>query len=119
MLSRSQNVDVPCAGREDEFARLSDIIQRVKHGKGGVVIVIGEMGIGKTHLVQTALSRVSGQINVIRSTAYPFAQDLAYALIVHGLDEYISQMDPERVQQLTSNLPHISYVSRLLHRLLA
>jgi tetratricopeptide (TPR) repeat protein len=47
-------VDAPlCLGRSDELARLRRTLRDALEGRGGLVLVTGDAGIGKTRLVET------------------------------------------------------------------
>jgi len=47
-----QGLDAPLIGRSKEFETLSSILDGVKKGRGQVVCVIGEAGLGKSRLLQ-------------------------------------------------------------------
>ena len=47
----------PCVGRDAELARLSRRLAEASAGRGGVVLVAGEPGIGKTRLVEELAER--------------------------------------------------------------
>lgn len=47
----------PVFGREEELERLDGLIASAQGGSGGAVLVEGEAGIGKSHLVRAAASR--------------------------------------------------------------
>ena len=51
----------PLFGRDAESARLADLFQRAKAGRGQVVLVEGEAGIGKTRLVDEFVGRLEEQ----------------------------------------------------------
>ncbi len=48
-------------GREEERARLVELLSRVAAGSGGIVLVSGESGIGKGRLVETVLADWEGR----------------------------------------------------------
>lgn len=49
----------PMVGREREFAALQDRLRRLGEGKGGIVLVIAEAGLGKSRLVTEVRSAVA------------------------------------------------------------
>jgi len=51
---------VPMVGREREFERASRIAKRALGGEGGLLLVVGEPGIGKSRLVEELRGHVSG-----------------------------------------------------------
>ena len=42
-------------GRTQELADLATVLRRTEAGRGGVAVVVGEAGIGKTSLVEQAV----------------------------------------------------------------
>jgi DNA-binding SARP family transcriptional activator len=49
---------LPCLGRERELQTLTAHLERAAAGEGGMVLISGEAGVGKTRLVQTFLQTV-------------------------------------------------------------
>ncbi len=49
-------------GRQDEQTELRNRIEKLRHKSGGIILVSGEAGVGKTRLVQTALSQINTPI---------------------------------------------------------
>jgi DNA-binding SARP family transcriptional activator len=57
--------DTPMVGRRGELARLDTAISRMLDGGGHVVLVAGEAGIGKSRLIQEALSGAGARVGKI------------------------------------------------------
>ncbi len=68
----------PLVGRDEELAMLERRWQQAKTGEGGVVLLSGEPGIGKSRLAQTLLERLSGEPHTrLRTFCSPHHQDQA------------------------------------------
>src|SRR4051812_3122287 len=50
----------PLVGRQDVLAYLAGVLSRARTGKGGLVLVTGEPGIGKTRLAEELTTRAEG-----------------------------------------------------------
>lgn len=62
-------------GREDEQAALHEVLAAVHHGAGGIVLLAGEAGVGKTRLLEACLERsgllaLKGRTNEIATPPY-------------------------------------------------
>ena len=68
-------------GRDDERARIEDAVARCRSGTGGVILVSGEAGVGKTRLVAEALADWHGR----RLSAMAVRGAEAYALLAEVL----------------------------------
>ena len=82
------SVVVPCpvlVGRAGEMARLRDAVDAAPHGHGGVVLVVGEAGIGKSRLVQevAALARERGMA-MLRGRCVPGSESTAFSPLVEA-----------------------------------
>ncbi|MGH2348492.1 MAG: protein kinase domain-containing protein, partial [bacterium] len=108
-------------GRDAELARLRELVEATVAGRGGVAIVTGPLGIGKTRLVEEAMTfaRLRGAA-VVTGTAYesappyePFARalrDLARGVDSETLAARLGDAAPEIVAlipELSRQLPRI------------
>lgn len=62
-------ISFPLVGRESESDWLQGYINRLSEGQGGLVLVCGEAGIGKTRLVDSVLAQTGDQITTVTSRA--------------------------------------------------
>ncbi len=80
----------PLVGRTTEFERLDAFVERLGNGRGGVVVVSGAAGIGKSSLLDATLAAVTaipalalrgGGEAIERSTPYFAWRDIARGLL--------------------------------------
>ncbi|MCH7662861.1 MAG: AAA family ATPase, partial [Chloroflexi bacterium] len=50
-----RGLEAPLIGRKDEFEKLRTLIDEVREGRGQIVSLIGEAGLGKTRLIEEAV----------------------------------------------------------------
>jgi predicted ATPase len=68
----------PLVGRDEELAMLERRWQQAKTGEGGVVLLSGEPGIGKSRLAQTLIDRLAGEAHTrLRAFCSPHHRDHA------------------------------------------
>ena len=78
-------------GRSRERGALSGLVEAVSEGRGGVVFVLGEAGIGKSRLAQEAADIAEDRgLVVVRGRAVPAQTPVAY----HPLTEALCSVDP-------------------------
>ena len=77
--------EVELIGRETEFSMLTDVLADVRSGKGGLILLAGEAGVGKTRLADEALAR--SDLLVLRGSAPP--EGTPYGPIVSVLRAYL------------------------------
>ena len=80
--SRVQDSDaqrLPLVGREEEMVTLVEALDRAREGRGRLVELAGEPGIGKTRLVEELRERAV-DLRVIRATAEAYTSSTPYVL---------------------------------------
>jgi len=78
-------LDVPLIGREDALGRLTTAYASARAGRGGVVLISGEAGIGKSRLMQEFATRMQEQALVLAGSGYADTQTMPYQPIVEAL----------------------------------
>src|SRR5581483_7268996 len=91
----------PLGGRARELATLRDYFDRARSGRGQVVSVVGEAGVGKSRLVYELRRQLEGFPHTyLEGHGVPHGAALPFHLIVEFLQSNFSLEDgePERVQ---------------------
>ena len=92
----SPNFKPTLIGRKIECARIDGLLQHVRAGGGGVLVLRGEHGIGKTLLLDEAERRAEG-FRVIRIRGIESETDLPYAglhLLTSALADCLGRLAP-------------------------
>src|SRR5262249_56605991 len=69
---------LPLVGRDEELTVLDDVLDDVAAGRGSIVAITGEAGIGKSRLVAEARERWAGQVRFLGMQGVSYAQDVPY-----------------------------------------
>jgi AAA ATPase domain len=73
-----RSTTTPLIGREEEIDLLMRRWEQAKCGEGCVVLISGEPGIAKSHIAQTIVERLGGELHTrLRSFCSPHHQDSA------------------------------------------
>lgn len=76
----------PLVGRGAALATLTDVAAAAERGRGSIVAVVGEAGIGKTRIAAEAARSVAARGGIaLMATAYPAERAIAYGSIVELL----------------------------------
>ncbi len=78
-------LDVPLIGRESALGRLTTAYASASAGHGGVVLISGEAGIGKSRLMQEFATRMQERALVLSGSGYADTQTMPYQPIVEAL----------------------------------
>src|SRR5262249_57722013 len=68
----------PLVGREWELAELERILRDLADGRGAVVAITGEAGIGKSRLVSEARERSGDEVRFLGAQGVSYAREIPY-----------------------------------------
>jgi ABC-type transport system substrate-binding protein/class 3 adenylate cyclase len=68
----------PLVGREPELALLEDALAGLDEGKGAIVVITGEPGIGKSRLKSEARERFLRRVRFLEGHAVSYAKEIPY-----------------------------------------
>jgi len=70
----------PLVGRDEELGHLTARVSALREGRGGVVTVLGEAGLGKSRLVAEARARApAGALRWLEARSLSYSQTTAYS----------------------------------------
>ncbi|MGW5704007.1 ATP-binding protein [Amycolatopsis japonica] len=73
----------PLVGRRDEIDRLLALVHAAGRGEGGVLVLRGEPGIGKSALLDHVEQAAAGEFQLIRASGSEFEGELPFAALHH------------------------------------
>ena len=79
-------------GRRHECARLDRLLEAVRSGHGGALVVAGEPGIGKTTLLEYAIESASG-LRVARAVGIESEMELPFAALHQLCASMLDRLD--------------------------
>ena len=79
-------------GRKREMTALEDLLQGVRDGHGGVLVVHGEGGVGKTALLDQAIDGAEG-FRTIRTAGSEAEMELPFAAVQQLSSPFLDRMD--------------------------
>jgi class 3 adenylate cyclase/tetratricopeptide (TPR) repeat protein len=75
----TRRVDLPVVGREEEFGRLLEALNRTVGGsRCEVVTLLGQAGLGKSRLVEEFVRHVGGHAQVLRGRCLPYGEGITF-----------------------------------------
>lgn len=90
-LPRSSAPLLPLVGREAELQQLLAAIQQLGNGRGAVVLIEGEPGIGKSRLIEEAMQAAAQQgLTTMLAKCYEAEQSLPYQSVIDLIDQILA-----------------------------
>ncbi len=90
---------LPLVGRHAELIRLHETLQNAYQGRGSIVLVTGESGIGKTRLVQEYTSK-QPELPVLQATCHELESMVPYAPIRQALELAVDLLPDDALQPI-------------------
>ncbi|MDB5896404.1 MAG: transcriptional regulator, family [Ramlibacter sp.] len=91
----------PFVGRTDPFARVLRLLDAVRAGTGRVAVVQGEAGIGKSRLLQEAVTAARQRlVPVLTANCYEIERAIAYQPVIELAVQAIRCLSLQRLRQL-------------------
>ena len=92
---------LPLVGRARECEAIASALEAVRGGRGGVVAIEGEPGIGKSRLLaHLEAGAAADGCTVVAGRASEFEADLPYALWTDALDRHLAEAGERRLSRL-------------------
>ena len=108
----------PLVGRQNEMQALRTAIERLQAGKGGIVTVVGEAGLGKSRLIAELYADgtacAPSAVRWVEGRCPSYGTSIAYLLwidILHGLLDITADAPPEDIRYALSE--HVQALSKV------
>lgn len=90
-----ESVRTPLVGREAELARIRAALDELAAGRGGVLLLTGDDGIGKTRLLAEARGHIAERAAWLAGNCPSYGGDLLYAPFVEILRDWVGASEGE------------------------
>ena len=92
----------PMVGRDGELRTLTECLEQLIDGRGRIVSVVGEAGIGKTRLVSELLTAVSSdEIQIARLRCVSYQQEQPYCVCRDLVSQFLGLICPDEPNAIT------------------
>jgi hypothetical protein len=105
---RTARVDLPFVGRSQELGLLVQTAEEAVGGRGAIVVIRGEPGVGKTALVEAAIARVGSQVQVLRGRGVEGEAVLPHGVWAQALEPIVHADDLADEPSLARLWPHLA-----------
>jgi class 3 adenylate cyclase len=119
----------PLVDRETEMSTLQAALGELEVGRGQIVLLLGEAGIGKTRLLIELRSIASDRVTWLEGHTYSYGAEVAYGPLIQMLKDWIGAEEGEaplsvwtklrakhsllRASELPDVLPHLAHLLSL------
>jgi hypothetical protein len=106
LAARASQGFTPFVGRTQELGQLRQILSFVSAGRGQVVLLVGEAGVGKSRLLEEfkPTLRAQGYL-LIEGAAFPYGKTRAYLPLIEMLKHYCELSDQDTPETYRERLP--------------
>ena len=94
----------PLVGRERERQGLAKCVEELKRGRGQIVMVLGEAGIGKSRLISEIRQREGRDLTWLEGRSFAFSRALSYGPFLDLLRRYASIADEDSEAEARASL---------------
>lgn len=87
-----EGLHAPMIGREQEFRRVQQMVEHLTvDGQGGVILLVGEGGMGKSRLTSEVKAQLDGsRVRVLEGQSLTYRKSIAYWIFQEVLRNYLS-----------------------------
>ncbi|MBI2467782.1 MAG: AAA family ATPase, partial [Candidatus Rokubacteria bacterium] len=95
----------PLVGRESELSRLADAYARADEGRGAVVLLSGEPGVGKSRLLYEFLQSLEGRPALeLEGNCLPYTRSVPYHPILELMRRYLGFSEAVRPEEIRTRV---------------
>jgi DNA-binding SARP family transcriptional activator len=87
-------------GRHDAWQVLDNALDAARAGRGGLVAIVGEAGMGKSHLVEAWAARAESSATVLVGRCDELSRGTPLQAIVGALERHLRGLGPELATQM-------------------
>ncbi len=87
------SLDAPLVGRDDAWRRLERAQRAARRGRGRVMLIAGEAGIGKSRLMQDFVTALEGEAVLLAGSAHEAEQGVPYWPLIEALRPHLRTID--------------------------
>jgi class 3 adenylate cyclase/tetratricopeptide (TPR) repeat protein len=104
-IHRLSGLKADLVGRKVEMAQLSEAVENLRKGKGGIFSIYGDAGTGKSRLVEEFKATLDlEEIQWIEGHAYAYAQNIPYFPLIDFLNHVLHIEEGDPAEKVKENL---------------